>query len=346
MKKNKLPPYTVVTRYRYQYVPYTGGGRKAKRQTLILKDEQGKSLHPGAPLSVVWQAWERLQGKQTRPTLSWLLQTYLRSDAAAGLATNTRTEYTRQAAFIARYRPSLKRDECLGDVVLRAITPGYLRQYLDTRISRQKAPISGNREVKLISVAWSWALGRDYVRLPNPAKLVERNKEKGRDRYVTDEEYAQAFELAAEYRYLQPAMEFAYLLRLRQAEVRALRKSDISARGIDCKRLKGSRDSLTFWSDRLHHAVDLALSIDAQIDSVFLLHNGDGTPLTKPGFDSSWQRLKRRMRTAGIAAFNFHDLKAKGISDTIGDKQAAGGHRTAAMVALYDRKKPEVEPTR
>ncbi len=55
---------------------------------------------------------------------------------------------------------------------------------------------------------------------------------------------------------------------------------------------------------------------------------------------------RQEEETAGIEPFNYHDLKAKGISDTTGDKQAAGGHRTPAMVSLYDRKKPEVEPTR
>lgn len=52
------------------------------------------------------------------------------------------------------------------------------------------------------------------------------------------------------------------------------------------------------------------------------------------------------MRRAGIQPFTFHDLKAKGISDFAGDKQRAGGHRTAAMVAVYDRKKIEIDPTR
>ena len=48
----------------------------------------------------------------------------------------------------------------------------------------------------------------------------------------------------------------------------------------------------------------------------------------------------------GIEPFNFHDLKAKGVSDLEGNKQEASGHRTSRQVAIYDRKKHKVKPTR
>ena len=44
--------------------------------------------------------------------------------------------------------------------------------------------------------------------------------------------------------------------------------------------------------------------------------------------------------------FTLHDLKAKGITDTQGDKQAAGGHVDPKMVAIYDRLPLDVDPTR
>jgi hypothetical protein len=45
-----------------------------------------------------------------------------------------------------------------------------------------------------------------------------------------------------------------------------------------------------------------------------------------------------------VDRFRFHDLKAVGISDTDGDKQTASGHKSATMVAVYDRKIAEVKP--
>jgi len=44
--------------------------------------------------------------------------------------------------------------------------------------------------------------------------------------------------------------------------------------------------------------------------------------------------------------FTFHDLKRKGISDTEGDKLKASGHRSAAMLNIYDVKPDKVKPTR
>lgn len=55
----------------------------------------------------------------------------------------------------------------------------------------------------------------------------------------------------------------------------------------------------------------------------------------------------KRALTAGLKQrFSLHDLKAKGITDTTGDKRAAGGHRTTQMVDVYDRLPPVVKPTR
>lgn len=347
MKKKRsrsgLPPYTYQRPSDFLYIPYVpGAGRKGKRQSIRLKSANGKTLRPGVPVSQVWSAWERLQGAQER-TIGWLLEVFAASAAFAELSPITRQEFGRQINYMQHY--PLRGNRVFGDVRLESITAGKLRKYLDQR-KENGAPVSGNRELTLLSKAWTWAYGRDEITIENPCPHVERNKEVARKRYVSDDEYASAFELAGAYRYLQPAMEFAYLCRLRQAEVRALRKSDITEKGLDCKRFKGSRDALTLWSDRLRGAVQMACTIEREVDSIYLLHKADGQPLAKTGFDSAWQRLKARMRKTGIEPFNFHDLKAKGISDFAGDKQAAGGHRTAAMVAIYDRKKPEVDATR
>lgn len=35
--------------------------------------------------------------------------------------------------------------------------------------------------------------------------------------------------------------------------------------------------------------------------------------------------------------FTFHDLKAKGITDFEGDKQAFSGHKTCAQMETYNR---------
>jgi len=48
----------------------------------------------------------------------------------------------------------------------------------------------------------------------------------------------------------------------------------------------------------------------------------------------------------GIEPFRFHDLKRKGTTDAKGDKLAASGHKSAAMLTVYDVSLPEVGPTK
>lgn len=50
------------------------------------------------------------------------------------------------------------------------------------------------------------------------------------------------------------------------------------------------------------------------------------------------QAAKAKAEALGIeyTHFTFHDLKRKGVTDTTGNKQEASGHRTAAMLNIYD----------
>ena len=58
---------------------------------------------------------------------------------------------------------------------------------------------------------------------------------------------------------------------------------------------------------------------------------------------TAWQRLSW---PAAAERFTLHDLKAKGITDTAGDKLAASGHRDPRMLAIYDRLPGRVTSTR
>ncbi|MGO9392168.1 tyrosine-type recombinase/integrase [Rhodoblastus sp.] len=52
-------------------------------------------------------------------------------------------------------------------------------------------PYSANRVLALISSVWNWAAKRDEVEFAaNPAKGIERNKERKRDRFLTSEEFS------------------------------------------------------------------------------------------------------------------------------------------------------------
>ena len=79
------------------------------------------------------------------------------------------------------------------------------------------------------------------------------------------------------------------------------------------------------------------------IDSVYLLHDKRGQPIKDTTLNAAFQKAKR---AAGLLDLTFRDIKAKGVSDATGSKKDAGGHKSEAMVLVYDRKKLVVPPTR
>ena len=75
--------------------------------------------------------------------------------------------------------------------------------------------------------------------------------------------------------------------------------------------------------------------------------NKKGQRLSPNTFNKRWNRAREAAAFKYPALcfdFTFHDIKAKAISDWEGDKRKFSGHKTAQMMAIYDRK-PEVVGT-
>jgi len=292
----------------------------------------------------VWEAYEALRGDAGRGTLRWLCEQYLASPAFATKRPATQSDY--QFCHRQVITAKLANGDVFGDVTLHRIKPGTIVKYRDKR--GESARVRVNREIAYLSIVFSWAYERDMVKL-NPVKGVKRLPEPPRTRYVEDREYEVVYRQAltkVKATYLAPAMELAYLMRLRQVEVRTLQKSDCILDGIRARRRKGSREQIIEWSARLQAAV--AADTPSPIGSIYVLHDRRGQPITKSAFDSAWNTLMTECLSAGtlLQRFHFHDLKAKGVSDFDGDKQQAAGHKTPQMAAVYDRKIHRIKPTK
>ncbi|MCA1852355.1 MAG: hypothetical protein LC647_08165, partial [Beggiatoa sp.] len=296
-------------------------------------------------LRQLWEAYEALRGDTGRGTLRWLCEQYLASPAFAAKRPATQSDY--QFCHRQILATKLANGDVFGDVALHHIKPGTLVKYLHRR--GPDAPVRANREIAYLSIVFSWAYARDMVKL-NPVKGVERLPESARTRYVEDGEYEAVYRQArtkVKATYLAPAMELAYLMRLRQIEVRALQKSDCILEGVRARRRKGSREQIVEWSTRLQAAV-AAADTCSDVGSIYVLHDRRGQPITKSAFDSAWNTLMNECLSSGdlTERFHFHDLKAKGVSDFDGDKQQAAGHKTPQMAAVYDRKIHRIKPTK
>jgi len=133
-------------------------------------------------------------------------------------------------------------------------------------------------------------------------------------------------------------MELAYLCRMRRSEVLDVRVKDIESDGLNTRRIKGSNSALTLWTVRLKDAVDLGLKGKLRVPEMTVV----GMEVRGDTFTQGFRALVKR---SGVEWFTFHDLKSKGVSDFKGDKKRASGHKSEKMVAIYDRKRIEIEAT-
>lgn len=319
-----LPPNVYEDGGRYVY-------RKGKTAVRLCSTDSSKAQ--------VWMSWERLTAVSDH-SFSSLAMEYFNSDKFSSLAVRTQRDYQNHYAAIRHYETRYGK---FADLDRNIITPGMMQQYLDDR----EAKVQANREVAFVSAVFAWGYARDKCD-SNPCRGVQRNPERPRDYYIPDSEYHIVYMMAgtpirghARPWYIQPMMEFAYLCRMREIEVLNLKKSDILQNGLDTRRVKGSNDTITLWSDRLRRAVDQCLVQRGKIDSVYLFHNGKGGRITQSAFQSAWQRL---MRVCPVNRFTFHDIKAKGMTD--GKNKKAGGHKTEQAANVYMRGKDEIDATR
>lgn len=156
-------------------------------------------------------------------------------------------------------------------------------------------------------------------------------------------------------------MELAYLCRLRGIEVVTPTDENELESGILTNHRKGSRDNIVRWTPRLRKAWDNAKTYRAKVwtncktpipiapSRRSIIVASHGGPLCKSSLDSAWQRFITLALADDIITpeqrFALHDLKRRGITDTVGtltDKQEARGHRDPKMMDVYDHSIPVV----
>jgi integrase len=334
-----LPKYVYIRRGWYVFREHFEGGKLGK---------DIKLCRDSAPLSEVWQKYEAIaRPGAVRKTLDWLMAQYMASPQFAAKSPKTRKEYAANGRTLSGTKT--KSGDLFGQIDAERITPGAITRYADARkkADGSPAPVAANREIAFLSTCYSWAVARDILS-KNPCIGAERNPEKPRDRYVTEAEYQIVYTLATPWPHIQCAMEIAYLCRMRVGEVIGMRESDIKPDGVHVRRTKGSRDNITLWSPRLEAAIALSRSLpmpQARPINAHLVRNTRGEKYTRDGFESVWYKFMHDVVGDRVEHFTFHDFKAAGISDTAGDKQTASGHKTAAMVAVYNRKLARVKPS-
>lgn len=245
---------------------------------------------------------------------------------------------TYRAAGMDSLRPSTQQrygliltrlDKTFGKMRMGSLKRSHVAVFLEGRRKRGRGATAANREVAVLSSVHEFGLRQGWLE-ENPCRGLRRNTEKPRKRYVTDQEFLEAFERSPEP--FQDLIAAAYLSGARQGDVIAWSRSvNLKPEGIDFIESKTGKRHLKEWSDALRFFVRRAMARFPDSDYVFC--NKFGAPWTLWAINSQVSRL--------AVSWCFRDLRAKAQTDS---RHSVLGHG-AAMEGVY-RKMITTRPVR
>lgn len=306
-------------------------------------------------------------------TMEWLLALYHDSMDFKGCADSTQGAYRKLRKAVEERKTKAGK---LGTLRLAGLTRPAMQALVEA-IAKEGHPSKANHILSYLRMVFRW--GMNHGKAParwaaNPADGVKPAKVKNEFKMPTPAalEAVIAFARAGAAvpahtkgslsPYLWATMEIAYRCRLRGIEVVTLTDAHATEVGIATNRRKGSRDNVVPWIPSLREAwaalVDIRAAAVARhriptplrAEDRILVVSQVGTPLTKSGLDTAWQRLIGKAIAAGVITeeqhFSMHGLKHRGITDTRGnrkDKQTASGHKNEQMIDRYDHELPTAD---
>ena len=349
---------------------------EADRWVSRFVDETGKRrkvkiANNKATLSELHKAIEQFNNIE-RNTFDWLSDLFMQSEEYHDLALKTRQDYDYCHKIISVH--PTRTSKPLGTVGIEKWN-SPLVQKLSDQLAKARGKSASNHAVRYVKRLFRWGKNRGYIK-SNPALGVEMKKETPKQQLVTDDVYTKILNYARECGklpaktagsapdYIWMVLEIAYLCRLRGIEVVTMTEDKIQSDGLKCERRKGSRTNITTLNKRLKNTLDAAIKrrnkiwkdnnrvIPHKPENRSIIVNGSGDTLLKSTFDSAWKRLITRAISEGVITkeerFSPHDLKRKGTTETKGtraEKQEASGHKSEAMMEVYDKSISVVKPS-
>ena len=305
---------------------------------------------------------ERL-GIEKPNTFSWLVNEYLQDARFLDLKPATQKNYLACYALIKKQSVKQK---SVTTLLLKNWSSGLCQQ-INTQIAKKNGPSMANHCHSFLSLVFTYGKNYNYV-TTNHATGVYKAKCRPAQQWVSTEVYSRVLSYAKKRGstlpktrgsspyYIWLMMEISYLCRLRGVETRTLTENKMLENGLQCDRRKGSKGNITIYNDRLLSVLNSAIlhrdniwrsngyPVPISKEDRLLIVNNTGQAVSLDSFHSAWQKFINFAINDKIITnderFSLHDLKRKGISDTAGtgsDKKDASGHRSDAMMQVYDK---------
>lgn len=273
-----------------------------------------------------------LFGLKHRCTVNEVLDKFVK-DYVPALSPRTQIDYGRHVRDLRKW---------FGLRVADELKAKDFQEFMDVR----KGKIQRNKQLAVLSCAFTEAVGRWYMMERNPCRDVKRHPSKPRDREVTKAEFEQF--MATVPKRMKLAMHLSVLTGQRQGDILSMKwtQVDRAANKISFKQAKtGKRLGV-----RITPAVDAILDMCVEMapPGEHVIRRRDGERYTSDGFRAIWQRYQRRWAKLGNERFTYHDLRARAAAQckTVEEAMLLLGHQNISMTRrVYDRAERIVEPT-
>lgn len=212
----------------------------------------------------------------------------------------------------------------------RQVKPHHIAKVIDHEAQKHKT--QANRMRQLLSTIFAHAV-RWGLADANPCRDVKGISVKKRDRYITDAEFDQV--KAAANPSIACIMDFCYYTAQRISDVLKVRLSDVTAEGVYFEQGKTGKKLLVTMTPALQEVVDKAKKLHNKVRGMTLFHGRGGRQY---GYFGVSAMFRRACKTAGVADFHLHDIRAKALTDAKRqglDAQRLAGHKSAAMTEHY-----------
>lgn len=248
-------------------------------------------------------------------------------DEKDNIKPNTRKQYELAAERIIEAFQNFEPDQ---------VKPHHVRALMD---AYRKTPVMANRLRTVLKMAYDNAMAWGMSEM-NPATVVKPFPEKGRNRYITDDEYTAIRSKARPY--LALMMDLAYLTGQRVMDVVLIKESDIRSGGIYFEQEKTGNRVEVGINEAITTVIEAARALH-KVRGTHLFHTGRGKPYSYYTISDAFSRARK---AAGVKDAQFRDIRAKSATDA----EEAGlnatlllGHSSAKTTQGYLRKRRTIK---
>lgn len=298
--------------------------------------------------------------------LNWLANKFEKSPQFNKAGQSQQKNYKYGRGIVCSH-PTLNPKMTLGQIPLKDWKPGLVQKLIDS-VGEKRGPSAAKKVKEYLSRVFNWGMNREYCErnpVGKPEMPPERKLRRLPERELLSRLVAFAKDRGSQAKrkgtcapYIWIALEIARKCRLRGIEVFTMTDAQLLDEGILCKRRKGSKDNITRYDPILQGAINAALihrtavakMVQIRPENRFVLVGTSGQAIKQRTWQSAWKRFMVLAIDKGVIKreerFGLHDMKRRGATDTPGtkeEKMEATGHKSIAMLEVYDTSIPVVD---